>query len=165
MSPAPSTRNFWPVGIVVAFAMFIPVTAGLILLTLANKPELTRPDYYEQELRHQRQMDSAARARELGPAASIAFDAAQQRITVTLPAEHARRVATGHLQLYRPSEAGLDRQVPLALDPDGVQILDVPELPPGLWKVQVAWTVEGRDYLLEQSVTNLAGPAAGATLR
>ena len=165
MSSAPPTRNPWPVGIGVAFALFIPATAGLILLALANRHELTRPDYYEQELRHQRQMDRAARARELGPAASIAFDAAQQRITVTLPAEHARRLATGHLQLYRPSEAGLDRQVPLALDPDGVQILDVPELRPGLWKVQVAWTVEGRDYLLEQSVTNLAGPAAGATLR
>jgi nitrogen fixation protein FixH len=165
MTPGPSSRSFWPAGIVVAFAIFIPVTAGLILLALANRHELTRPDYYEQELRHQRQMDSATRARELGPAASIAFNVTQQRITVVLPAEHARRAATGHVQLHRPSEAGLDRELPLTLDPGGVQTLDVPDLRPGLWKVRVAWTVDGRDYLLEQSLTNLAAAGAGATLR
>lgn len=164
MSSAHSSRNFWPTGVVVAFAVFIPVTAGLILLALANQHELTRPDYYEQELRHQRQVDSAARARELGTAASITFSAAQQRITVSLPAEHALGAATGHVQLYRPSEAGLDREVPLALDPAGVQTLDVPELRPGLWKVRVAWAVEGRDYLLEQSLTNLAAAAANTAL-
>ena len=165
MSSAPATRNFWPAAIVIAFAVFIPVTAGLIVLALGNKHELTRPDYYEQELRHQQVMERVARARELGPAASIAFDIAKQRITVVLPAEHARRMATGCVRLYRPSEAGLDRELPLALDRTGVQTLDVHDLRPGLWRVQVAWTVDGREHLLEQRLTNVATAAAAATLR
>jgi hypothetical protein len=164
-APVPVTRNPWPVGILVAFALFIPATAGLIVVALTHRHELTRSDYYEQELRHQDHMDSAARARELGSVASIVFDASQQRIEVSLPAEHARRSATGRVQLYRPSEAGLDREVALVLTPGGTQTLDLPGLRPGLWRVRVAWTVDGQDYLLERNLTNLAATAAGVAPR
>ena len=148
-----------------AFALFVPATAGLIVLALANRHELTRPDYYEEELRHQRQMDSAARTRALGEAVSVSFEPVQHRLTVTLPSLHAQHGAKGQVRLYRPSAAGLDREQPLALDPAGVQVLDVPDLRPGLWKVRVAWTVDGQDYQLEQNLTNLATATAGAKLR
>jgi hypothetical protein len=69
-----------------------------------------------------------------------------------LPASHAGRNAVGRIQLYRPSAMGLDRELPLQFDADGVQILDATGLIPGLWKVRVQWTVENKEFFADQKV-------------
>lgn len=152
MSAEPTSRNFWPLGIVVAFVLFIAGTAALIALASAHRPELVRPDYYEQELRHQDQIERVARTRRLQPPPTVRHDSAANRLTVALPPEHARRGARGRIHLYRPSARGLDRQIELRLDPNGLQTIEAYDLQPGLWKVQVSWSVEALEYYLDQNV-------------
>lgn len=149
-------RNLWPYGIIAVFALFIPATAGLVLLAVTHKEDLVSANYYDQEIRYQSQIDRLERTRQLGAQASVAYDAARRRICISLPAAHARRRPTGKVELYRPAEAGLDQHLELATDANGAQSIDATPLRPGLWKVRVAWTVDGKDYLLDQSVTNLA---------
>jgi nitrogen fixation protein FixH len=56
------------------------------------------------------------------------------------------------VHLYRPSAAGLDRQLALELDAAGVQALDASGLEPGLWRVKVTWSVGGQQYYFDQKV-------------
>ncbi|NBP23395.1 MAG: hypothetical protein EBU81_02315 [Proteobacteria bacterium] len=58
----------------------------------------------------------------------------------------------GRVRLYRPSEAALDRELPLAVGADGVQSIDAGSLKPGLWKVRVHWGPEDAGYYAEGSV-------------
>lgn len=144
--------NPWPWGIVAAFAIFIPATAGLIVLACWQKDHLVRADYYEQEIRYQGQIDRLERTRRLGSQVSVGYDARAQRIRIALPVDHARQRAQGRIQLYRPSEAGLDRYFELELDDSGTQLLDARPLRPGLWKVRVSWKVANYEYALDEKV-------------
>jgi nitrogen fixation protein FixH len=52
----------------------------------------------------------------------------------------------------QPSEAALDRDLPLAIGRDGVQSIEALTLKPGLWKVRVHWGAEASGYYVERSV-------------
>jgi nitrogen fixation protein FixH len=147
-----ATRNFWPLGIVLAFVLFIGGTAGLIVLASTQKTDLVSENYYEQEIQYQDRIESLARTKELEGRASVAYDSGRQRITLSLPAEHIRAKATGQIQLYRPSATSLDRRIPLAADTNGIQVLDVSGLPKGLWKLRLAWNAAELDYFLDETI-------------
>jgi nitrogen fixation protein FixH len=145
-------NNLWPVGIIAAFALFVSGTAGLIVMAASQKSDLISADYYEQELKYQQRIDSLTRSEQLETKASAVFDAAQCRIVVTLPAEHVRNRLSGRIQLYRPSQAGMDRLFDLQPDASGVQTLDAAALAPGLWKARVSWTVDRKDYFIDRKI-------------
>jgi hypothetical protein len=149
--PASKRRNFWPAGIIAAFVLFIAGTVGLVVLSARNHVELVSPDYYDQELRYQQHINRRARARALPEQARVSYDAARGNIVIALPAAQAR-VAQGRIQLYRPSDARLDRDLPLALDANGIQQLDAKQLHTGLWIVRVQWSVDGEQFFLNRSI-------------
>jgi len=151
------TRNLWPFGILSAFALFIAGTAGLIVLACSHKVDLVSADYYEQEIRFQSQLDRLDRTHKLEQQACVSYDASAQRITISVPVQQAVHSISGQVQLYRPSAAGLDRHVKLAPDSRGFQSVDAAKLLPGLWKVRVLWTVENKEYFIDQSVIVRAG--------
>jgi hypothetical protein len=148
----PTSRNLWPLGIIVTFVLFFAGTVGLIVMAFSQKVDLVSADYYEQELKFQGRIDRVERTRSAATQASVAYDAARQCITVSLPVEQARHEVSGRIELYRPSAAGLDRSVKLEPDANGVQRLDAAGMAPDLWKVRVSWTVEHQDYFLDQKV-------------
>ena len=149
MKPA---RNPWPIGIIVVCALFVAGTATLIVVACSQNTDLVSPDYYEQELRFQGQIDRIQRTRSSAPQASVAYDAAAHSITVSLPPSQARGNVRGSVELYRPSAANMDRTLPLEPDAKGVQRIDTTSLAPGLWKVRVSWTAAEQTYYLEQKV-------------
>lgn len=148
----PAGRNLWPIGIGIAFAVFITGTVGLIVLASFHRPELVTPDYYERDLRYQQTYDSRARAQALGPEAEVAFESGTRCLRVRLPARQGASVREATLHLYRPAAADADRTVPLTLGADGHCDLDARDLAPGLWRVRIEWKHEGQAYLLERPI-------------
>jgi nitrogen fixation protein FixH len=152
MKASQQTRNLWPYGIMAAFAIFISGTIGLIVLACSHRTDLVSADYYQQEIKFQNRLDQLRRTKEFNATGVIAYDAAKQQIKISLPAEQLRQAVSGRIQLYRPSAAALDQQMALAPDSAGVQIVEVKDLRPGLWKVRVAWTVGESDYFIDQKL-------------
>jgi len=147
-----TNRTLWPLGIILTLVVFIAGTVGLIVMACSQRVELVSPDYYEQELKFQGQIDRVARTRGAADQASVTYDAAGKCISVSLPADQARREVTGSIKLYRPSDTGMDRLVKLEPDANGTQRLDASGLAPGLWRVRVSWTAAKQNYYLEQKV-------------
>ena len=152
MSTAPRRFNPWPYAIIGVFAIFIPATAALVVMASSHRMELVSGDYYEQEIAFQRQMERVNRKRALGDKARVTLEAAEKQLLIALPPEHLKNLSEGRIQLYRPSAAGLDRRVPLELDSQGRQKVDVSSMPSGLWKVRVQWKVGPEEYFLEESL-------------
>lgn len=146
------TRNFWPLGVTLAFLVFATGTTTLVVIACAHKTDLVTPDYYEQEIKFQGRLDQLNRTAQLSERVNISYDKATRRITIALPVEHASLETTGQIQLYRPSATGLDRELKLELDAGGAQSVDASSLLPGLWKIRVQWTVSDRNYFTDQSV-------------
>ncbi len=144
--------NQWPAAIIGFFVVFISFTVGIIGYISDQKMDLVRGDYYEDEIRYQKQLDRINRTRELNSQITVGYDRASDLITINLPPAAPARALEGRIQLYRPSDETLDREVALALSPAGRQDVDTKSLRPGLWKVRVYWKMDGQDYYFGQSV-------------
>jgi hypothetical protein len=84
----------------------------------------------------------------------VTFDAVNNCIVIALPAAQ----ASGVIQFYRPSNAKLDHEIPLAIDAHGVQTIDAKAMAAGLWKVRLQWSVNGQEYFFDQAVVVTGAP-------
>jgi hypothetical protein len=150
MNTAKPAFNPWPYGIVATFVIFIASTAALIAFICQHSMDLVSPDYYEQEIRYQGRLDELNRSAALG--ARITFDAATRELRVQLPSTHAASQPQGRLHLYRPSAAGLDRELKLAPDARGRQTIPAPDLAAGAWKARLHWTVSGQGFFVQEAL-------------
>lgn len=145
------SRNLWPISIVAFFVIAIIFSAIFVTIAVRHRDDLVATDYYEREVRFQKQLDSMNRSQSVAAKSVVTFEPKQQAILITLP-EAQTSGATGSIHLYRPSDARLDRELPLTLATDGTQRLDATKLAAGLWKVRVSWSANGQEYYLDQPV-------------
>jgi len=151
MSPTTRPRNPWPIAITGFFILAAMFLAVFIVWAVRQREDLVSANYYENEIRYQQQLDSMNRSRPFAAQTAITYDAAQHSIVINLPDARIQS-ASGRIHLYRPSDARLDREVPLAIDADGVQRLDASKLVAGLWKVRIKWNAAGEEFLLDLPV-------------
>jgi nitrogen fixation protein FixH len=152
MKPDSSQRSLWPYGIFATLLLFGGGIAALAVTAVSHHWDLVRSDYYEHEIRYQEQIDRESRTASIGAKPVVSYDVETAQVNVRLPGMHAVKQPTGTLHLYRPSDAGLDREVPLLLDDEGAQQIDVATLRPGLWKLEITWRVDGIDYSSRHSL-------------
>lgn len=145
-----SNINPWPYGIIGFFILLFCGIATAVTIACTHRESLVSENYYEQELNFQGRIDAAARTGTSG--ATLDFNQAQGRLTVTLPSAQRSLSVSGHIDLYRPSAPELDRTVSLQPGPNGTQTLDVSQLAAGNWSVRVAWQAGGQDYYLAQKI-------------
>jgi hypothetical protein len=157
MSNPPPSRNLWPASIIGFFSVAVLFLGSFVVWAMRQHEDLVSADYYEREVRYQQQLDSMNRSQEVATKVVVTFDPAQQAILISLPAAKGAR---GRVHLYRPSDARLDRELPLSLNQEGVQRLDATGLSGGLWKVRVKWTTEGQEYFLDQPVIVTGAPGS-----
>jgi len=143
--------NPWPIGIVVFFVLLACGLATVVGISVTHRETMVNPNYYEQELKFQNQIDSAARAKKAG--ARVQLNAPAGQFLVMVPAQQLTAKLSGTIEFYRPSAAELDREYPLAPGADGTQPVDVSKFAAGPWEVRVKWSAGGQDYFLEQKIT------------
>jgi nitrogen fixation protein FixH len=146
------TRNFWPLAITLAFVLFATGIATMIVIACTHKSDLVSTNYYEQEIKYQARLDQLNRTSQFNDQVKVAFDNIARRINISLPASHAGPKTSGLVQLYRPSAAGMDRELKLELDGSGSQSFDGAALEPGLWKVRIHWTSRQQDYFADKRI-------------
>lgn len=152
MNPAATPRNPWPFALIGFFAVFITFMAVFIGFAVRQRTDLVRADYYEDEILYQRQIDRLNRTHPLRSGVAIAYDPATQRIRLALPVSGSQKHVTGRIHLYRPSNAGLDREFELAIKADGSQTVETKNLSEGLWKIRLTWQSNGEEYFFDQSL-------------
>jgi len=148
-SPDPTHRpafNPWPYGVTAFLCVFFGLVVSFGVFAVRQRVDLVRTDYYEEDLRYGKQYDRLRRTHNLSPEVAVRHTPANQEISLTLPIAHAREGTQGSIQLYRPSDARLDQEIPLAINTEGRQSVDASRLKPGLWKVRVTWKTGGAEY-------------------
>jgi nitrogen fixation protein FixH len=151
-TPSVSRWNPWPVSIITFFSIAILGCGTFIAFCSRHPADLITPNYYEEEVRYQGQIDRLTHTQQQASLAAASYDCTTKQITISLPEEQSHGNCSGRIQLYRPSAANLDRQVKLNLDSRGRQSIDGSSLVPGLWKVRVTWTVDDHDYYIDQKI-------------
>jgi nitrogen fixation protein FixH len=145
-----SSFNPWPYSIIGFFALLICGIVTLIVIAVTHRESMVNANYYEQELRYQAQMESAARAQQCG--ASLQWDATGRLLRVAVPSAQLAQNLSGTIEFYRPSAPELDHSVQFIPGADGRQAVDVSKLAAGLWRVRLKWNAGGQNYFLEEKV-------------
>jgi nitrogen fixation protein FixH len=152
MKPTQPRIEPWPIGIAGFFVVLIAALATWAVVAQRNREELVSADYYEQEVAYQQQINRLRRSADSGVVIGFVPVGQGGVIRITWPLASRPGEAQGRVRLYRPSEAALDREVPLLVGADGIQNINAGTLKPGLWKVRVHWGPEDSGYYAEGSV-------------
>ncbi len=147
-----AARNPWPIGLVIFFILFGGYIVGFVVFASSQRMDLVREDYYDQEIRFQQQIDRVKRTDPVMAAAGVNYDLRGDMVTVTLPPAVASARVSGTISFYRPSDSGLDRDIPLAPDANGAQSVSTRAFTAGLWKVRVQWKVDSQEFFFEKPV-------------
>lgn len=142
-------RLNWGTGIALAYTVFAVATMGFAVFAMDQKVELVSEDYYQRAMHHDDRMAAVANAEALGRA--FRLDADDRQLTLTWTTARPDRGA-GTVTLYRPSDAGADRSIPLDPDASGAQRIALAGLAPGRWLVQVQWRAGERQYYVERTL-------------
>lgn len=138
-------KNSWPIALILFFIAVFAAVIAFVLFTQRHRVDLVAPDYYAQSLTHEAYLDSVRRAQQFTNTPILEIEGRVVRITIPNPLG-----ATGEVHLYRPADARLDQRLPLALDAEGRQQLDLTTLAPGPWRVQLTWSVSNLSYATDR---------------
>jgi hypothetical protein len=145
-------KSRWGVGIFAFYSAFVVATVAMVLFVSLQKIQLVEPDYYQKELVFQQQIERIKRTQALPSAVSFDYNRLAGLITVAYPPEVERSRLGGEIVLMRPSNADLDRRVPVLPDSTGRQAIDVSGLLKGLWRLKAVWTIDSDEYYSEDMV-------------
>lgn len=132
--------------IVLAFILFALFIGTLVTVCIRQEVSLVSPDYYTEELAHGEKMNAMANARSLEskPEITMGYSGIEVRY------ENLASLESGELNILRPGDQRLDHH--FSLQPTDLQIIGFPveNYIPGLYRIQMKWKMNGKEYLVEK---------------
>ncbi|HZS03528.1 MAG TPA: FixH family protein [Blastocatellia bacterium] len=144
-------KSLWGYGIAAVYSIFALATLGVVAFSLTQKVELVSKDYYEKEVTCEQQIERLRQTNAMGQQVTCQLTTDGRFIEARFPA--ALTDVRGTLTLYRPSDSSLDREVTLAPDAGGRQLIPADKLAKGYWRAKLHWQSGGRGYYNEYSLT------------
>jgi hypothetical protein len=130
----------WGKAIILVFILFAGFIGTLVFKMMQEHIDLVRPDYYQDELAYQDDLDRATRTAALAKPAKIAFSAAEEALRIQLPF----LADSSILLLYHPADGRADRKI--ALGAGQSYYVPANKLRPGLWRAKLRWYKNGLQY-------------------
>ena len=118
-----------------------------VIFAVRSPTDLVSRDYYRDEIRYQQRIDSEKRAQKDPYAPTVVLDKSDRTCIVHFPGTPPEN---GTLMLYRPSDAKLDRTIPVQLDGQQNQSLNLADAAAGLWRLRIEWTRSNETYFSEE---------------
>lgn len=137
----------WGKGIVFTFLGFIAIMITMVVISVRMEGiELVTENYYEEEIKYQQQIDKELSTLALNREV-LRFDGPSKALILDLPVG-----AKGTLNLFRPSDFKLDRELPVDIQEVGEKTVYLGDLKAGYWKIQLSWEEDGRAYYQEKKI-------------
>lgn len=135
----------WGKGVVLICGSFVAIMVSMVIICMKqDNLHLVTPNYYEEEIKYQGQIDRISNAATLG-IEMLEFNSKAKTIEIKLPAG-----AEGTLLLFRPSDARMDKKIEVS--DENSRLIDVSSLLAGYWRVKLQWTADGIAYYQEQKI-------------
>jgi hypothetical protein len=138
----------WGKGILLTIIAFVGFIMTLVVISVRQDDiHLVTENYYEKEIKYQDQIEREKSAAGLDREV-LAYDALTKTMVLDLPVG-----VKGNLQLFRPSDARLDQELPIDILEEGKTSVPLEKLKSGYWRVQLTWTENGVDFYQEKKIS------------
>lgn len=142
----------WGTGIILAFIGFI----GFILYFVINasidakyRHDLVSPNYYEEELNYQHEIDGEQNA--IADRFYPVIKLKSESLDFIFPTEKISDDFEGQIIFYRPSNKKLDLKLPIKLK-DSKMNVSKDNLVPGRYDLKIFWVNGGKSYSYKKSI-------------
>lgn len=142
----------WPLGIAAVLGLFILFLVATVLFSRTLPLNLVSSDYYENALNYQKKQDLIRHTREKSAALSIDHQAGLALLILSNPRHDPAQAVSGKITFFRPSDAGQDFVLDLALDAAGRQQVSTAGLTRGPWNLMIHWQVDADEYYQETAL-------------
>lgn len=140
----------WGKWIITSFVLFALFIAVLVTVSIRQDVNLVSKDYYQEELIYQRQIERIKNTEALSIKPEITFE--NDRF-IQIQYIGLKRISKGELILFRPSDAGLDQKFIFQSVSDSTLSFELKPAPKGMYRAKMSWTMDGREYYLEEVIT------------
>jgi hypothetical protein len=134
--------------IVVAFILFAGFIGTLVTVCVRQDVNLVSKDYYKEELGYQDQIERISNTNRLASKPHIRK--VDGKLQVTFGDE--LKVQKGELKLFCPSNPKMDKDYNISVTEGNTQLFEITSLQPGMYKAKLLWTMEGKEYFLEETI-------------
>ena len=138
----------WGKGIVISFVLFAIFIGVLTFICIRQDVNLVSADYYKEELAYQKRIDDMQNANDLKEMPGI--NIVNNDLEINFSAFNG--VEGVAINLFRPSDARLDRRFVFQFSQGKTQRFDIANLPRGKYEARMTWTMNGRQYYLEKTL-------------
>jgi hypothetical protein len=138
----------WGNWIAVSFVCFALFIGTLVVICVRQDISLVAPDYYKQELNYQQQIERNQNALNLTEKPEISV----QDKLLQVSFENFNRIEKGEVVLFRPSNPKDDHTFSFNSTQNKMQQFDISQQQPGMYKAKLSWTMEGKEFYLEQTI-------------
>ncbi|MEM8895772.1 MAG: FixH family protein [Bacteroidota bacterium] len=141
----------WGTKIFLTFVVFAIIIMSMVAISVSQDFHLVSEDYYKQEIEYQDQIDKIQNYKQLEQPLAIKYWSKGRKASIQFPTSRKAELE-GEIHFFRPSNGNLDFKVAINPDGGGSQIVDLSDAVPGLWKVKVSWSANGKGYYDEQTL-------------
>lgn len=150
-NPPQKNYGFWNWGTGIAITFIVAATGILFLVYKSTTAEfeMVEDNYYEQEMKFNKQLEASRNAARLSSPISVRNE--ENFIAINVPKECVSPETSGKIWIYRPSSVKNDLHIEFSPDSNGDIFLDKDKLITGVYKLKADWQMNGTDYHQEQS--------------
>lgn len=139
----------WGFGAFALYGSFVLFMLFMVFKTSKEKVELVTEDYYEKDMVYQQRIDKLNRTKALNE--KITWQIIDNNLMIKMPGNATQNVK-GDLIFFRPSDESMDLVVPIKLNENNAQLIELSKFSKGMYKVKVDWTSNDLSYYAEEIV-------------
>lgn len=140
-------RISWGYKITILYLGFVALIVCLVTMAMRQKVDLVSKDYYEQELKFQDKINKTNRSNALKE--PLTWEIKPGELKLKFPQQFNGKQINGNIYFFRPSDATLDKTIPIPTDTATVKNISTQQLKRGLYKIQISWEVNKEEYYNE----------------
>ena len=140
----------WGTKLLLVFAGFAILMSSLVYLCMKQNFELVSKDYYAEELRYQDKIDGMNNANKIS---AVSVEERAGGIAIQLPKEVQGLATTGQVHFYCPEDSKRDRKIELAVNDEGLMLIDKAKVTKANYVVKVNWQNGDKKYFAEQRLS------------
>jgi hypothetical protein len=134
----------WGIRIAILYGAFVVMILFLVFKTMNENIDLVSPEYYQEELKFQDQIDRQRQSASLTEQPAI--ELREKNVAIKFPKSVASSTISGTIKFYRPSDSSKDFTTEVHADSSGMQMVSAEKLITGIYEVQLSWSAGGKNY-------------------
>jgi hypothetical protein len=139
----------WGKSIVLSFILFAAFIGTLVIVCIRQDISLVSKDYYKEELQYDKQL---TRLKNVSQLASKPVIKVLENKTIQITFDRFADMENGELRLFRPSDSSKDKKYSLAPTSNATQEFPTTDLTPGMYRAKMQWTMNGKEFFLEEVI-------------